>query len=72
MPTPHTPTQKSKIGFSMFSFQEIGSGLVSFEMIFEALQSEQGIQPSNLGTDSHTFEFNICFKIKQHISATLS
>ena len=56
----------------MFSFQEIGSGLVSFEMIFEALQSEQGIQPSKLGTDSHTFEFNICFKIEQHISATLS
>ena len=46
--------------------------LVSFEMIFETLQSELGTRPSHLGTDSHTFEFNICFKIEQHISATLS
>ena len=50
-PPTQTPTQKLKIGFSMFSSQEIGSGLVSFEMIFETLQSEQGIQPSHLGTD---------------------
>ena len=36
-----TPTQKSKIEFSMFSTQEIGPSLVSFQMIFEAPQSEQ-------------------------------
>ena len=29
-----------KIGFSILSSQQIGSSLVSFEMIFEALQSE--------------------------------
>ena len=34
------PTQKLKIEFSVSSSQEIGSSLVSFEMIFEALQSE--------------------------------
>ena len=34
------PTQKMKIEFSVSSSQEIGSSLVSFEMIFEALQSE--------------------------------
>ena len=39
-PPTQTPTQKFKIGFSMFSSQEIGSGLVSFQMIFEALQSD--------------------------------
>ena len=39
-PPTQTPTRKSKIRFSMFSSQEIGSGLVSFQMIFEALQSE--------------------------------
>ena len=39
-PPTQTPTQKFKIEFSMSSSQEIGSGLVSFEMIFEALQSE--------------------------------
>ena len=33
-----TPTQKSKRGFSILSFQEIGSSLVSFQMIFEALK----------------------------------
>ena len=33
-------TQKLKIGFSMFSFQEIVSGLVSIQMIFDALQCE--------------------------------
>ena len=35
-----TPTQMFKIGFSGFSSQEIGPSLVSFQMIFEALQSE--------------------------------
>ena len=35
-----TPTKKLKSGFSIFSSQEIGSSLVSFQMIFEALQSE--------------------------------
>ena len=29
-----------KIGFSMFNSEDIGSSLVSLEMIFEALQSE--------------------------------
>ena len=33
------PTQKWKNGFSSFSSQEIGSSLISFGMIFEALQS---------------------------------
>ena len=35
-----TPTQKLKKGFWIFSYQEIGSSLISLEMIFEALQSE--------------------------------
>ena len=35
-----TPTQKLKIGFSIFRSLEIGSSLVSLEMIFAALQSE--------------------------------
>ena len=35
-----TPTQNSKIWFPAFSSQEIGSRLVSLEMIFEALQSK--------------------------------
>ena len=38
-PTP-TPTQKFKNVFSIFSSQEIGSSLVSLEMIFRALHSE--------------------------------
>ena len=38
-PTP-TPSQKLKIGFPKTSSQEIGSSLVSFGMIFQALQSE--------------------------------
>ena len=33
------PTQKFKNEFSYFSSQEIGSSFVSFEMIFQALQS---------------------------------
>ena len=33
-----TPTQKFKNRFSIFSSHEIGSSLVSFEMIFEAVQ----------------------------------
>ena len=32
-----TPAQKFKLGFSVFSSHEIASGLISFEMIFEAL-----------------------------------
>ena len=32
-----TPAQRLKHGFSVFSSHEIASGLVSFEMIFEAL-----------------------------------
>ena len=39
-PPMHTPTQKFENGFSMFGYQEMSSGLVSFPMIFEALQSE--------------------------------
>ena len=39
-PPSQTPTQNLKIWFSMFGSQEIGSALVSFQMIFEALQSE--------------------------------
>ena len=39
-PPMRTPTQKFKNGFSMFCSQEMSSGLVSFPMIFEALQSE--------------------------------
>ena len=35
-----TPTQRLKNRFSVFSFQEIGWSLVSFQMILEALQSE--------------------------------
>ena len=35
-----TPTQKSKNEFSIFPSKEIGSSLVSFQMIFDALQSE--------------------------------
>ena len=34
------PTQKSKIWFSILSFREVGSSLVSFSMIFQVLQSE--------------------------------
>ena len=40
-PPSQTPTQMLKSGFSMFSTQEIGSRLVSFQIIFEALQSER-------------------------------
>ena len=36
----HTPTQKLKSGISLFGSQEIGSTLVSLQMMFEALQSE--------------------------------
>ena len=39
-PPSQTPTQMLKSGFSMFSTQEIGSSLVSFQIIFEFLQSE--------------------------------
>ena len=39
-PPTQTPTQKLKIEFSIFITQEIGSVLVSFEMIFQALQYE--------------------------------
>ena len=40
-----TPTQNLKSRFSMFTSQEIGSRLVSLEMIFEAQQSSaQAIQ----------------------------
>ena len=35
-----TPTQKIKSGFLIFSFQKIGSSLVSFEIIFEPLQHD--------------------------------
>ena len=37
---PKTPTQKLKSGFQAFSSQEIGSSLISFQMILEARQSE--------------------------------
>ena len=40
-PPAQTPTQKLKSRFPLFDPQEIGSTLVSFQMIFEALQSEQ-------------------------------
>ena len=43
-PPTQTPTQKFKSEFWIFSSQEIGSILVSLEMIFEALQSSQAIQ----------------------------
>ena len=39
LPT-QTPTQKLKSWLLGFSFQEIGSSLISLEMILEALQSE--------------------------------
>ena len=39
-PPTQTPTQMLKRGCSIFSSQGIGSRLVSFQMIFEALQSE--------------------------------
>ena len=45
MPPTQTPTQKLKSGFSMLSSQRTGLSLISFELIFEALQSE-AIQPS--------------------------
>ena len=35
-----SPTQKLKSVFLILSYQEIGSSLVSFGMIFDALQSE--------------------------------
>ena len=38
--TTQTPTQKFKNQFSMLSYQEIGSSLLLFQIIFEALQSE--------------------------------
>ena len=38
-PPTQTPTQKLKIGFPKTSSREIGSSLVSFQIIFEALQS---------------------------------
>ena len=41
LPNPsQTPTQKLNNGFSIFIYQEIGRSLVSYEMIFEALQFE--------------------------------
>ena len=40
MSTYQIPTQMLKSVFSMFSSKEIGPSLVSFQMIFEALQSE--------------------------------
>ena len=40
LPLIDTPTQKFRSWFSVFSSQDIGSGFISFEMIFEALQSE--------------------------------
>ena len=39
-PLTQTPTQKLKSGFSTSNSQGIASSLVSFQMIFEALQSE--------------------------------
>ena len=39
-PPTQTPTQMLKRWFSIFSTQGIGSSLVSFQIIFEALQSE--------------------------------
>ena len=39
-PRTQTPTQNLKSGFSMLSSKENGSILISFERIFEALQSE--------------------------------
>ena len=39
-PPTQPPTQKFKIRFSLFSSQEIGSSLISFQMIFKAPQSE--------------------------------
>ena len=39
-PPMRTPTQKFKNGFSIFDSHGISSGLISFEIIFEALQSE--------------------------------
>ena len=38
LPT-QTPTQKCKNGFTIYSSHEIGSSLILFEMIFEALPS---------------------------------
>ena len=38
-----TPTQTLKRGFSIFSSQEIGSRLVSFQMIFKPLPAELSI-----------------------------
>ena len=35
-----TPTQNIKSVYSVFSSQEMSSSLISFEMIFEALQFE--------------------------------
>ena len=35
-----TPTQMIKIGFAMFIFQGIRSAFISFQMIFQALESE--------------------------------
>ena len=39
-PPTQTPTQMLKSGFSIFSTKEIGSSSVSFQMVFEALDSE--------------------------------
>ena len=39
-PPTQTPTQKLKIEFSLLGPHEIGSSLVSFLMIFEAIQPE--------------------------------
>ena len=39
-PPTQTPTQKLKSGFPTSNSQGIASSLVSFQMIFEALQSE--------------------------------
>ena len=39
-PPTQTPTQKFKNEFSLVGSQEISSSLVSFEVIFNALQSE--------------------------------
>ena len=40
LPSTQTPTQMLKIRFSMFITQENGLKMVSFKIIFEALQSE--------------------------------
>ena len=39
-PPTQTPTQLCKYEFYMFDSQEIGSSLVSFQVVFEAIQSK--------------------------------